>query len=83
MQQLPVESVGMVEINLMSFFVGHARRIIIIRIEWNYGYEMRWQDLYYFSYNGRFATASGTGNTDDCDFIFRNILTKISLNIIR
>ena len=52
-QQLPVEGVGMVEIDGMALLFGHVTGIVIIRVERNHGHIMRRQSLgYLFHYGG-------------------------------
>ena len=68
-QQLPVESVGMVEVDLAALFGRHARGVVVIRVEWNHGHTMGRQRLDDFPDNGCFSGARSSSNSNDGHFL--------------
>ena len=69
-QQLPVESIRMVEVNGMTLFVCHARCVVIVRVKRHYSHKVRRQSLNNFSHYRGFARAGSSGYTDDGYFVF-------------
>ena len=65
-QQLPVESIGMVEVNSLTLLSGHVGRIVIIRIEGHNSCTMRWQSLGYSLYDGSLARTGTACYSNDC-----------------
>ena len=51
-EQLPVEGIRMVEVDGLTLFVGHSRRIVVIRVQWYYCCTMRWQHAGNSLYDG-------------------------------
>ena len=69
-QEFPVESIRMVEVNGMAFLFRHVARIIVIGIQWHNSHIVRRQSLHDLLYHGSLARASTTSDSNDCNFIF-------------
>ena len=68
-EKLPVEGIGMVEIDVASFLGRHACSIIIVGVERHHSHKMRRKRFYNFLYNSGLAGARSTGNTNNSNLV--------------
>ena len=52
MQQVPIEGIGMVEVDELPTIFWHIATILIVGVEWQQHHLTLWQTLYDFSYDG-------------------------------
>ena len=74
-QQLPVEGIGMVEVDGSALLGCQVRGVIIIRIEGNDRRTVWRQCLRDFPHDGGLARASATSYSNDCHNSFRYLNT--------
>ena len=65
LQELPVEGIGMVEVDGLALLVGQPRRVVVIRVEGNDSCAMRWQHIgNLLHYGGLAGTCSACDSYD-------------------
>ena len=73
-EQLPVEGVGVVEVNGLALFVGECGGVVLIRVKRHNGYIVWRQRLDDFLYYCCLAGSCSAGDSNDGDFIHDEML---------
>ena len=68
-EQFPVEGIGMVEVDGLSFLVGHVGGVVVVGVEWYDGHIVRRQGLNDFLYDCCLAGTCSAGDSNDGYFI--------------